>query len=92
MKQEALALSLWGLDGTVRRVQHALQEARLAGWPLVSDHDGVRLETDPDAVAACAEALHKRAVTQMETASRLAKTATEMRMPGTLWGKEGTAA
>lgn len=87
--QAALA---YGLDIPIRAVQEAIESLRLAGHPILSSGDGMRLSNDPDAVAACAEALHKRAVTQMETASKLARTAVAMRMPATLWGKEGTAA
>jgi hypothetical protein len=72
-----------------RAVQEAIESLRLAGHPILSSGDGMRLSADPDEVAACAEALHKRAVTQMETASKLARTAARMRAPTTLW--EGRA-
>ena len=85
MRQRDLAYALWGLDGSIRRVQAACQEARLAGWPIVSDGDGVRLETDPAAVAACALALRRRAITQCVTARALRRTAARMREPMTLW-------
>ena len=85
MLQRDLAYALWGLDGTVRRVQLACVEARLAGWPIVSDGDGMRLDDDPAAVAMCALALRRRAITQLLTARALRHTAARMREPMTLW-------
>jgi hypothetical protein len=84
--QRDVALAALGLaPQAVRRVQAAIQEARLAGWPIVSDGDGVRLETDPAAVLACAAALRRRAVTQWLTARALRRTGERMRAPATLW-------
>lgn len=80
----------FGLDIPVRAVQEAIESLRLAGHPILSSGDGMRLSADPDEVAACADALHSRAVTQMETASKLARTAARMREPATLW--EGRSA
>jgi len=85
MRQRDLAYALWGLDGSIRRVQSACQEARLAGWPIVSDGDGMRLEDDPSAVAMCALALRRRAITQLWTSRALRRTAARMREPMTLW-------
>jgi len=79
MRQRDLAYALWGLDGSIRRVQSACQEARLAGWPIVSDGDGMRLEDDPAAVAMCALALRSRAIHQLLTARALRRTASRMR-------------
>lgn len=85
-RQRDVALAALGLDrGALRRVQAAIQEARLAGWPLVSDGEGVRLSFDPGEVAACAVALRRRAVTQWLTARALRRTAERMRAPATLW-------
>jgi hypothetical protein len=89
MRQPDLAMALWGAEGSVRRVQAACQEARLAGWPIVSSDTGVRLETIPAAVAECAAALRRRAITQLLTARALRRTAARMREPVTLW--EGRA-
>jgi len=89
LKQDALALSLWGPLGSVRRVQAACQEARLAGWPLVTSGTGVRLENIPAAVAECAAALRRRAITQLLTARALRRTAERMREPITLWEATG---
>ena len=84
--QRDLALAALGLaPQAIRRIQAATQEARLAGWPIVSDGDGVRLSTDPGEVAACAAALRRRAVTQWLTARALRRTADRMRAPATLW-------
>jgi hypothetical protein len=94
VKQDDLAYSLWGSEGSVRRVQAACQEARLAGWPIVSSGTGVRLETIPAAVAACADALRARALTQFVTARALRYTARRMReeedarAAATLWPVE----
>ena len=85
MRQRDLAYALWGLDGSIRRVQAACQEARLAGWPIVSDGDGMRLEDDPAAVAMCALALRRRALTQCVTARARRRTAARMREPMMLW-------
>lgn len=88
--QRDLALAALGLaPQALRRVQAAIQEARLAGWPIVSDGEGVRLSFDPGEVAACAVALRRRAVTQWLTARALRRTAERMRAPATLW--EGVA-
>ena len=85
MRQRDLAYALWGLDGSIRRVQSACQEARLAGWPIVSDGDGMRLDDDPAAVAMCALALRRRAITQLLTSRALRRTGARMREPMTLW-------
>jgi len=87
MRQRDFAYALWGLDGSIRRVQAACQEARLAGWPIVSDGDGMRLEDDPAAVAMCALALRRRAITQLLTSRALRRTGARMREPMTLWGR-----
>jgi len=92
MRQRDLAYALWGLDGSIRRVQSACQEARLAGWPIVSDGDGMRLEDDPAAVAMCALALRRRAITQLRTSRQLRRTAARMREPMTLWEVERATA
>ena len=84
--QRDLALAVLGLAPQgVRRIQAATQEARLAGWPIVSDGDGVRLATDPGEVAACAEALRRRAISQFLTARALRRTAERMTVPLQLW-------
>ena len=90
--QHDLGYGLWGppIRASVRRVQAAEQELRLAGWPLVSDADGVRLADDPAEVLACADALRRRALTQLLTARALRATAGQMAEPMTLW-KEGVA-
>ncbi len=84
--QRDLAMAALGLaPQAIRRVQAAICEARLAGWPIVSDGEGVRLSSDPGEVAACAVALRRRAVTQWRTARALRRTAERMRAPVTLW-------
>lgn len=66
--QRDLALAALGLaPQALRRVQAAIQEARLAGWPIVSDGEGIRLSSDPGEVAACAVALRRRAGTAIRT-------------------------
>lgn len=90
--QRLMAYSLWGTGrGGVRRVQAATQELRLAGWPVVTDGEGVRLATDPAEVRECAEALRRRAVTQWKTARALRATAEHMAAPMTLWPERGAA-
>lgn len=71
-----------------RDVEQAVQELRLAGEPLVSDSEGIRYTTDPKEVAACAEALRRRLVSQYLTSRALRRTA--RRLEGinqpSLWG------
>jgi hypothetical protein len=61
-----------------RDVEMACQELRLAGQPIVSTSDGVRLGTADEALA-CAAALRKRAITQLVTSRALRVTARRMK-------------
>ena len=83
--QRDLAYRLWPLPGGIRRVQAATQELRLAGWPVVSDGDGMRLTDSPAEVRACVAALRRRRATQALTIRALRVTAAQMEQPRTLW-------
>ncbi len=69
------------LGTDVRSVELMIQEARLAGWPILSNSDGYWLSRDPQQVKACAERLRSRALTQLETAGALAKAAERLSGP-----------
>lgn len=58
-----------------REAEAAVQSARLHGVPIISGSDGVRLTYDSAEVRATAEALRKRARTQLLTARALLRTA-----------------
>ena len=64
---------------SVRAVQSALQQLRLAGKPVYSDTDGVRLAQTADEARACSEALRRRLVSQYKTYRALRNTARRMR-------------
>ncbi len=84
--QRDAAYALWGFRrGQVRDLQAAMQELRLAGWPVVSAGEGIHLESDPAVVRSCALALRRRAITQLLTARALRETAARMEQPATLW-------
>ena len=72
-----------------RDIEKAIQEARLAGVPLVTDADGVRLAKDAAEAADCAARLRSRAISQLLTSRALRKTARRMReaeaQQPTLW-------
>ena len=61
-----------------REAERFVQEARLAGVPLVSDGDGVRLARDATEAAQCAARLRRRAITQLLTARALRRAAQRM--------------
>lgn len=83
--QRDLAYALFGTRGGIRRVQSATQELRLAGWPIVSDGDGQRMENDPAVVRECAADLRRRAITILLTSRALRRTAEQMAEPLKLW-------
>lgn len=90
--QRNIAFALYGPFGWhtgIRKVQAATQELRLAGWPVVSDGEGMALATDPAAVRLCADALGKRLATQYRTVRALRRTASEMGQPLRLWEQAG---
>lgn len=62
-----------------RDAERLVQELRLAGVPLVSDGNGIRLARDAAEAAACAAALRRRAISQLLTARALRRTAAKMR-------------
>lgn len=70
-----------GLAVPRRSIEDGIQQLRLAGHPLVSGPDGVRYSRDPAEIRRAAKALRDRAVTQMETAQALDKTATRLEGP-----------
>ena len=82
----------WALGIGRREVEHAVQELRLSGRPVVSGGSGVRLARDATEALACAARLRTRALTQMATARALrdagrrleAQEAAQGRL--TLWG------
>jgi hypothetical protein len=76
VKQADMAFVL-GLS--TRAVQSALQELRLAGHPIISTSDGVRLTDWAIDVENCAVALRRRAITQLLTSRALRNTARRMR-------------
>lgn len=70
-----------------RDVEAAVQEIRLAGEPIVTGSFGVRLSDDPAEVAAAAEGLRRRLVTQYLGVRALRRTARTMQSADdlTLW-------
>ena len=58
-----------------RDAEQAVHDLRLAGHPVISDTEGVRLSRDPAEVAERADALRRRAIHQMLTARALRATA-----------------
>lgn len=68
-----------------RETEQAVQALRLAGQPIVSSGDGIRLSDDPDEVEACARRLLHRLRAQRRTAVAMRRTARTMRQPMTLW-------
>ena len=79
----------------IRKVQEAIQELRLAGHPIISDGDGIRLARNAEEAAACAASLRRRAIHQFLTARALRRTARRMAVAEdnlarlTLWGPFG---
>ena len=65
-------------DLPLRSVQEILQGLRLAGHPIISDRDGVRLARTADEAMACAVALRRRLATQYQTCRALRGTARRM--------------
>jgi biotin operon repressor len=65
---------------SIRQVQSALQQLRLAGHPILSNGDGIRLAQTADEALACAAALRKRALHQWVTARALRRTGRAMRV------------
>ena len=77
---------------SIRKVQEILQALRLAGVPVFSDEDGVRLAQTADEARACADALRRRIAHQYLTYRALRNTARRMAVNEdnlarlTLWG------
>lgn len=75
-----------------RTIEAAIQDARLAGVPIVSDSNGVHLAADATEAATCADALRRRAISQLLTARALRQTARRMALDEahveqpSLWG------
>ena len=65
---------------SIRKVQEILQALRLAGVPVFSDEDGVRLAQTADEARACADALRRRLVTQYATYRAMRETARAMHL------------
>ena len=65
-------------DLSIREVQAILRELRIAGHPILSDGDGIRLAQTADEARACAEALRRRLVSQYLTYRALRSTARRM--------------
>ncbi len=63
-----------------RVVEACVQELRLEGHPVVTDQYGVHLSDDPDELAAAAEGLRRRLVTQYRGVRALRRTARAMRV------------
>jgi predicted DNA-binding transcriptional regulator YafY len=82
------------LDLSVREVQEAILDLRLAGHPIIghADKRGMRLSDAADEVLACAISLRRRALTQFVTSRALRRTARRMQAADdaaarlTLWG------
>lgn len=68
-----------------REVEQAVQSLRLAGHPIVSSGDGIRLSDDPDEVEACARRLMGRLRSQRLTAVAMRRTARRLREPAVLF-------
>jgi hypothetical protein len=52
----------FGLQMPLRTLQECIESLRLAGHPIVSGSDGMRLSDDPDEVAACPATAARHAV------------------------------
>ena len=63
---------------SIRDVQAILRDLRIAGVPVLSDGDGIRLAQTADEARACAEALRRRLVSQYLTYRALRSTARRM--------------
>ena len=63
---------------SIRKVQECLQELRLAGHPIDSGSDGIRLAATADEARACADALRRRIAHQYLTYRALRNTARRM--------------
>lgn len=63
---------------STRDVELAIHQARLDGFPVISDSDGYRLSNDPIEVRACADRLMARLVNQAKTVRSLRRTARRM--------------
>jgi methylthioribose-1-phosphate isomerase len=76
---------------TIRKVQEAIQELRLAGHPIVTSGNGVRLAPWAIDVEMCADALRRRLAHQYLTLRAMRATARRMRdqeaaaLHATLW-------
>ena len=66
------------LDLPIRTVQECIQSLRLAGHPILSDGDGIRLAQTADEARACAEGLRRRIAHQYLTYRALRNTARRM--------------
>ena len=69
----------FALDIPIRSVQAAIVDLRMAGHPVVTDGEGVRLARDAEECLRCADSLLHRAVTQWRTARALRATGRRMR-------------
>ena len=65
---------------SIRKVQEILQALRLAGVPVFSDEDGVRLAQTADEARACADGLRRRIAHQYLTYRALRNTARRMHL------------
>ena len=77
----------------IRVIQESIQELRLAGHPILSSSDGVRIARTSEEALFCAASLRKRAVRQFLTARALRRTGLRMKVAEdnlarlTLWGE-----
>jgi hypothetical protein len=65
---------------SIRKVQLSLRALRLAGFPVFTDEDGVRLAATADEVDACTDALRRRLRSQYRTYLALKRTARAMHL------------
>jgi biotin operon repressor len=85
------------LGMSIRAIQASIVELRLAGHPVITSGDGVRLAQTADEARACADALRRRLVSQYRTVRALRATARRMQEAEdaaanvTLWDLIGAA-
>ena len=63
---------------STRDIELAIHQARLDGFPIISDSDGYRLSNDPSEVLACSKRLRARAIHQLLTSRALRRTSRRM--------------
>ena len=68
------------LGMSIRAIQASIVDLRLAGVPVITSGDGVRLAQTADEARACADALRRRLVTQYATYRAMRKTARAMHL------------